>query len=66
MPGLSVSCQTRPPPSEYLLRSHNRHAVLANVKDAGELLLGHDFPPGSDMISQILRQPKAIGIQALQ
>lgn len=31
----------------------------ANVKDTGELLLGNDLPPGSDMISQILSQPKA-------
>ena len=29
------------------------------MKRAGEPLLEHDFPPGSDMISQILSQPKA-------
>lgn len=29
------------------------------MKGAGELILEHDFPPGSDMISQILNQPKA-------
>ena len=46
-------------PSEHLLRWHYRQAVLANVKGAGELLLEHDFPPGSDMISQIQSQPKA-------
>ena len=29
------------------------------MKGSGELILEHDFPPGSDMISQILSQPKA-------
>lgn len=29
------------------------------MKGDGELILEHDFPPGFDMISQILSQPKA-------
>lgn len=29
------------------------------MRGTGELILEHDFPPGSDMIGQILSEPKA-------
>ena len=29
------------------------------MRDTGDIILEHDFPPGSDMIGQILSQPKA-------
>ena len=28
------------------------------MRSAGELILEHDFPPGSDMVSQILSEPQ--------
>lgn len=34
--------------SEHLLRWHYRRAVLASMKGAGELILEHDFSPGSE------------------
>ena len=46
-------------PIDELLRWHFRQAVLTNMKDAGEPIFEHDFPPGSDMIGQILRGPRA-------
>lgn len=46
-------------PHPDLLRWHFRQAVLANVRGAGEPLLEHDFPPGSDMMGEILSGPKA-------
>jgi len=46
-------------PVDQLLRWHFRQAVLANVRAAGEPRFEHDFPPGSDMVGDILRGPKA-------
>ncbi|KFX87736.1 hypothetical protein O988_09305 [Pseudogymnoascus sp. VKM F-3808] len=46
-------------PVDQLLRWHFRQAVLVNMKGAGEPIFEHDFPPGSDMIGQILDGPKA-------
>ena len=46
-------------PVDQLLRWHFRQAVFANMRGAGEPMFEHDFPPGSDMISEILRGPKA-------
>jgi HNH endonuclease len=51
---------TRPDaPVDSLLRWHFRQAVLANMRGAGEPIFEHDFPPGSDMVGDILRGPKA-------
>ena len=33
--------------------------MLANLRDAGEPALEHDFPPGSDIMSEITNGPKA-------
>ena len=44
---------------DELLRWHFRQAVLANVKGAGEPIFETDFPPGSDMMGEILNGPKA-------
>ena len=44
---------------QQLLRWHFRQAVLVNIKGAGEPVLEHDFPPGSDMIGSIMKGPKA-------
>ena len=44
---------------QWLFRWYFRQAVLANMRGTGEPVLEHDFPPGSDMIGQILRGPKA-------
>jgi hypothetical protein len=44
---------------DQLLRWHFRQAVIANMKGAGEPIFEHDFPPGSDMVGDILRGPKA-------
>jgi len=46
-------------PVDQLLRWHFRQAVFANMKGAGEPAFEHDFPPGSDMMGQILCGPKA-------
>jgi len=46
-------------PVDQLLRWHFRQAVFVNMRDAGEPMFEHDFPPGSDMMGQILRGPKA-------
>ena len=46
-------------PVDQLLRWHFRQAVLANMRGAGEPRFEHDFPPGSDMIGDILQGPKA-------
>jgi hypothetical protein len=42
-----------------LLRWYFRQAVLVNKKGAGEPIFEHDFPPGLDMVSDILHGPKA-------
>jgi hypothetical protein len=44
-------------PHDELLRWHFKQAVFANMKGAGEPIFEHDFPPGSDMVGEILRGP---------
>jgi hypothetical protein len=34
-------------------------AVLANIRGVGEPIFEHDFPPGSDIVGDILSGPKA-------
>jgi hypothetical protein len=46
-------------PVDQLLRWHFRQAVLANMRGAGEPQFEHDFPPGSDIVGDILLGPKA-------
>ena len=46
-------------PSEPLLRWHFRQAVLANMRGVGEPTFEIDFPPGTDMLGEILGGPKA-------
>ncbi len=46
-------------PVDQLLRWHFRQAVLANMRGAGVPAFEHDFPPGSDMVSEILGGPMA-------
>ncbi|KAK9310895.1 hypothetical protein V1522DRAFT_48699 [Lipomyces starkeyi] len=42
-----------------LLRWHFRQAVLANMRGAGEPSFEMDFPPGSDIMGEILSGPEA-------
>ncbi|KAK9357431.1 HNH endonuclease-domain-containing protein [Lipomyces starkeyi] len=44
---------------DELLRWHFRQAVLANMRGAGEPSFEMDFPPGSDMVGEILSGPEA-------
>ncbi|KAK9243184.1 HNH endonuclease-domain-containing protein [Lipomyces tetrasporus] len=44
---------------DELLRWHFRQAVLANMRGAGEPIFEMDFPPGSDMVGEILSGPDA-------
>ena len=46
-------------PIDELLRWHFRQAVLMNMKGAGEPVFEHDFPPGSDIVGDILRGPRS-------
>jgi hypothetical protein len=46
-------------PVDQLLRWHFRQAVLANMRGAGEPVFEFDFPPGSDMMGEIMEGPKA-------
>jgi hypothetical protein len=46
-------------PIDEVLRWHFRQTVLTNMKGAGEPIFEHDFPPGSDMMGEILRGPRA-------
>jgi hypothetical protein len=46
-------------PVDELLRWHFRQAVLANMRGAGEPIFEHDFPPGSDVVGQILEGPRS-------
>ncbi|TGZ78515.1 hypothetical protein EX30DRAFT_350917 [Ascodesmis nigricans] len=46
-------------PVDQLLRWHFRQAVLSNVKGAGEPAVEVDFPPGSDMMGEIMKGPMA-------
>ena len=47
-------------PPDALLRWHFEQAVLCNVRGAGEPVLEHDFPSGSDMMGEILSGPNAL------
>ncbi|KAG0637468.1 hypothetical protein HOY80DRAFT_972672 [Tuber brumale] len=44
--------------SDQLLRWHFRQSVLANMRGLGEPIFEHDFPPGTDMVGEILAGPK--------
>ncbi|KAK9372468.1 uncharacterized protein V1513DRAFT_384787, partial [Lipomyces chichibuensis] len=44
---------------DEFLRWHFRQAVLANMRGAGEPSFEVDFPPGSDMMGEILSGPEA-------
>ena len=46
-------------PVDQLLRWHFRQAILVNMRGAGEPRFEHDFPPGSDIVGDILHGPKA-------
>lgn len=46
-------------PPDQLLRWHFRQAVLANLRGEGKPVFEQDFPPGSDMIGEILEGPRA-------
>ncbi|KAF2183148.1 hypothetical protein K469DRAFT_584164 [Zopfia rhizophila CBS 207.26] len=46
-------------PVDQLLRWHFQQAVLANMRGAGEPVFEHDFPPGSDIVGDVLHGPKA-------
>ncbi|KAI9781116.1 MAG: hypothetical protein M1816_002474 [Peltula sp. TS41687] len=57
---LHPSCRIPDDPrrvSDELLRWHFRQAVLFNVKGAGERIWEFDFPPGTDMIGEIMSGP---------
>ena len=44
---------------DQLLRWHYRQSVLGNMRGAGEPIFEHDFPPGTDMIAEVMREPYA-------
>ncbi|KAG0133746.1 hypothetical protein HOY82DRAFT_584336 [Tuber indicum] len=46
-------------PPDELLRWHFEQAVLTNMKGVGEPCFETDFPPGSDMVGEIMSGPKA-------
>lgn len=46
--------------SDHLLRWHFRQTVLSKMRGAGEPSWEHDFPPGSDMLKEILEGPLPI------
>jgi hypothetical protein len=46
-------------PVDQVLRWHFRQAILGNMRGAGEPRFEHDFPPGSDIVSDILCGLKA-------
>ncbi|KAH0556717.1 hypothetical protein GP486_005493 [Trichoglossum hirsutum] len=46
-------------PVYQLLRWHFRQAVIANMKGAGEPIFECDFPPGSDIMGEIISSPRA-------
>ncbi len=52
---LNDSCR----PVDQLLRWHFRQAVIANMRGAGEPVFENDFPPGSDVVGEVLSGPKA-------
>ncbi|CUS15098.1 unnamed protein product [Tuber aestivum] len=43
--------------SDQLLRWHFRQSVLANMRGPGEPIFEHDFPPGTDIVGEILAGP---------
>lgn len=43
--------------SDDLLRWHFKQSVLKHMKGAGEPSFEHDFPPGTDMLKEILEGP---------
>lgn len=45
--------------ADGLLRWHFRQAVLANMRGAGEPIFEHDYPPGTDMMGEIMEGPFA-------
>ena len=45
--------------SDQLLRWHFRQSVLANMRGEGEPVFKHDFPPGTDMMTEIREGPLA-------
>ena len=51
--------QNRPRPVDQLLRWHFRQAVFANMRGEGEPSFECDFPPGSDIVGDIIGGPKA-------
>ncbi|KAK9372034.1 uncharacterized protein V1513DRAFT_481556 [Lipomyces chichibuensis] len=44
---------------DEILRWHFRQAVLANMRGTGEPIFETDFPPGSDMVGEIISGPEA-------
>jgi hypothetical protein len=46
-------------PPDSLFRWHFRQAVLSNMRGIAEPVYDDDFPPGSDMMGEILAGPKA-------
>ena len=47
-------------PPDELFRWHFRQAVLINMRGAGEPIFEHDFPPGSDIVGDILEGPQSV------
>ncbi|KAH0565291.1 hypothetical protein GP486_001311 [Trichoglossum hirsutum] len=45
-------------PVDQLLRWHFRQAAIANMRGAGEPIFECDFPPGSDIMGEIMSSPK--------
>lgn len=45
--------------SDELLRWHFRQSVLANMRGAGEPIFEHDFPTGTDIMTEIREGPYA-------
>ena len=41
-------------PVDQLLLWHFRQAVFANMREAGEPVFESDFPPGLDMVDEII------------
>jgi len=57
---LDPACRSPADPhrvSDEALRWHFRQSVLANVRRGGEPVFEHDFPPGYDMVREILAGP---------
>lgn len=59
---LDLACRTPGDPNavaDSILQWHYRQSILANVRGGGEPVFEHDFPPGTDMIGEILQGPYA-------